>query len=187
MRRLLRRLRAHFTRRRDDVELAREMASHLALLEEEQRRRGLSPHEARHAARSAMDSVALVENLHRDARSLPWIEDALIDWQVAVRMLLASPGFAAVVVLTMALSIGATTTLFSLSYGVQMRPMPWPDADRVVRVFETRGGRAPRTIPNFQFPTTNHSQLPTPNLNVRLGVGNWEWLVVGRWQLGVIQ
>ena len=59
-------------------------------------------------------------------------------------MLLASPGFAAVVVLTMALSIGATTTLFSLSYGVLMRPMPWPDADRVVRVFETRGGRAPR-------------------------------------------
>jgi putative ABC transport system permease protein len=144
MRRFLHRLSAHFTRRRDDVELARELDSHLALLEEEHRRRGLAPHEARRAARSAMGSVALVENLHRDARSLPWIEDAFIDLRVAVRMLLVSPGFAAVVVLTMALGIGATTTLFSLSYGVLMRPMPWPDAERVVRVFETRGGRAPR-------------------------------------------
>ena len=144
MNRPVRRLIALFTRRRDDVELAREMTSHLALLEDEHRRRGLTEDAARLAARRAMGSVALVENLHRDARSFPWIEDALIDLRVAARMLLASPGFAAVVVLTMALSIGATTTLFSLSYGVLMRPMPWPDADRVVRVFETRGGRAPR-------------------------------------------
>jgi len=144
MTRFLRRFVSLFTHRHAEGELAREMASHLALLEDEYRRRGMTPDEARLAARSAMGSVALVENLHRDARSLPWIEDALIDLRVAARMLLASPGFAAVVVLTMALSIGATTTLFSLSYGVLMRPMPWPDADRVVRVFETRGGRAPR-------------------------------------------
>src|SRR5688572_17303043 len=123
MTRFLRRLISLFTRRRDDVELARELDSHLALLEEEHRRRGLSPHDAHRAARSAMGSVALVENLHRDARSFPWIEDAFIDLRVAVRMLLASGGFAAVVVLTMALSIGATTTLFSLSYGVLMRPL----------------------------------------------------------------
>ena len=120
------------------------MASHLALLEEEHRRRGLSPHDARLAARRAMGSVALAENLHRDSRSLPWIEDALIDLRIAVRMLAASPGFAAVVVLTMALSIGATTTLFSLVYGVLLRPLPWPDADRVVRLQETRGGHVPR-------------------------------------------
>jgi hypothetical protein len=45
-------------------------------------------------------------------------------------MLRHSPGFAAVVILTMALSIGATTTLFSVVYGVLMRPLPWPDPDR---------------------------------------------------------
>jgi putative ABC transport system permease protein len=144
MKRFFRRLMSPFTQRRDDTELAREVASHLALLEDDHRRRGLSPHEARLAARRAIGSIALTSDLHRDARSFPWIEDALIDLRIAARMLMAAPGFASVVVLTMALSIGATTTLFSLSYGVLMRPMPWPDADRVMRVFETRGGRTPR-------------------------------------------
>ena len=144
MKRFFRRLISLFSPTSAEADLAREMASHLALLEEEHRRRGLSPHEARLAARRAIGSIALTKNLHRDARTFPWIEDALIDLRVAARMLLAAPGFAAVVVLTMALSIGATTTLFSLSYGVLMRPLPWPDADRVVRVFETRGGRSPR-------------------------------------------
>ena len=144
LKRLIRRFMSLFTRRRADADLSREMASHLALLEDEHRRRGLSPHEARLAARRAMGSVALAKDLHRDARSFPWIEDALIDLRVGTRMLLAAPGFAAVVVLTMALSIGATTTLFSLVYGVLMRPLPWPDADRIVRLQETRGGRAGR-------------------------------------------
>src|SRR5437667_69022 len=42
----------------------------------------------------------------------------------------------------MALGIGATTTLFSVAYGVLLKPLPWPDADRLVRVSELRGGRA---------------------------------------------
>src|SRR5262245_37444588 len=108
--RFFRRLTSVFTHRQDEAELGREVASHLALLEEDQRRRGLTPEAARLAARRAMGSVALAKDLHRDARSFPWIEDALGDLRVAVRMLAAAPGFAAVVVLTMALSIAATTT-----------------------------------------------------------------------------
>lgn len=144
MRRFIARLLTLLRRRRADDELAREMTSHLALLEEEHRRRGLSADAARLAARRAMGSVALVTDRHRDARSFPWIEDAVADLRIACRMLLASPGFAAVVVFTMALGVGATTTLFSLSYGVLMRPLPWPESDRLVRVHETRGGRTPR-------------------------------------------
>src|SRR5262245_13783090 len=154
MRRSLRRFISLLTHRRDEADLSREMSAHLAMLEDEHRRRGLSADEARLAARRAMGSVALAQDLHRDARSFPWIEDARIDLRVAVRMLLASPGFAAVVVTTIALSIAATTTLFSLSYGVLMRPLPWPDADRLVRVFETRGGRSPRvplTVSNGSY------------------------------------
>ena len=55
------------------------MAAHLALLEEEHRRRGLSPDDARLAARRSIGSVALVQDIHRDARSLGWIEDVLSD------------------------------------------------------------------------------------------------------------
>ena len=53
-----------------------------------------------------------------------WLDDARQDLRFAARMLVRSPAFAAVVILTMAISIGATATLFSLAYGVLMRPLP---------------------------------------------------------------
>ena len=144
MRRFLLRLLNVFRQERAERELAREVDSHLALLEEEHVRRGVTPDQARAAARRAMGSVSLATDLHRDARSFVWIDDARRDLRFAARMLVRSPGFAAVVIFTMALSIGATTTLFSLAYGVLMRPLPWPEPDRLVRLQETRGGRVSR-------------------------------------------
>ena len=58
-----------------DREVDREIASHLALLEDEHRRRGLSPDHARLAARRALGSVALVKDQHRDSRSFAWLDD----------------------------------------------------------------------------------------------------------------
>ena len=66
------------------------------------------------------------------------------DARYAVRMLRQQPGVALVAMLTMALGIGATTTLFSVAYGVLLKPLPWPDAGRLVRVTEARGGREAR-------------------------------------------
>jgi putative ABC transport system permease protein len=142
--------------RRDPVEreLAREMDAHLALLEDEHVSRGMTREEAHLAARRAMGSVALAKDLHRDARSFAWLDDARQDLRFAMRMLVRSPAFAAVVIFTMALSIGATTTLFSLAYGVLMRPLPWPEPDRLVRLQETRGGqvsRVPWTMSNAAY------------------------------------
>ena len=151
MRRFIFRLLNVFRRDPAERELDREVASHLALLEDEHRRRGMTPEDARLAARRAIGSVALTKDLHRDARSFGWLDDARQDVRFAARMLVRSPGFAAVVIFTMALSIGATTTLFSLAYGVLMRPLPWPEPDRLVRLQETRGGsvsRVPWTMSN---------------------------------------
>ena len=112
------------------------------------------------AARRALGSVALTKDLHRDARSFIWLDDGRQDLRFAARMLLRSPGFAAVVILTMAISIGATTTLFSLAYGVLMRPLPWSEPDRLVRLQETRGGRIRacrgrfRTLPTWPGATS---------------------------------
>lgn len=144
MRRLILRLLNVFWREPAEHELAREMDAHLAMLEDEHLRRGLSRDEARLAARRSIGSVALTKDLHRDARSFAWLDDARQDVRFAARMLVRSPGFAAVVVFTMALSIGATTTLFSLAYGVLMRPLPWDEPDRLVRLQETRGGQVSR-------------------------------------------
>jgi putative ABC transport system permease protein len=154
MRHFLLRLFNVLRRHRVDDELDREVASHLTLLEDEHVRRGRTPNEARLAARRAKGSVALAKDLHRDARSFLWLDDARQDMRFAARMLVRSPGFAAVVILTMALSIGATTTLFSLAYGVLMRPLPWPEPDRLVRLQETRGGlvsRVPWTMSNAAY------------------------------------
>jgi predicted permease len=66
------------------------------------------------------------------------------DLRYAVRLLRRQPRHALLTILTMALGIGATTVLFSVTYGVLMKPLPWPNASRIVVLKETRGGSAPR-------------------------------------------
>ncbi|HEX3704913.1 MAG TPA: ABC transporter permease, partial [Vicinamibacterales bacterium] len=68
------------------------------------------------------------------------------DLRYGVRLVRRQPGFAAIATLTMALGIGATTMLFSVAYGVLLKPLPWHNADRLVRVIETRQGRSGRVI-----------------------------------------
>jgi putative ABC transport system permease protein len=66
------------------------------------------------------------------------------DIRYAARLLLRQPRFTLLAAATMALGIGATTTLFSITYGVLMKPLPWPAGDRIVVLKETRGGNPPR-------------------------------------------
>ena len=135
MRRILRRVLNVFRGERSDAEVTREIAAHLALLEDEYRRRGLSPDEARLAARRAMGSVAQAKDLHRDARTFAWIDDARRDVAHGVRSLRRTPGFTVVAVLTLALGIGATTAVFSVISALLLRPLPYPNADRLVQLF----------------------------------------------------
>ena len=72
----------------------------------------------------------------------------------AARLLLREPGYALIAALVIALGIGATTTLWSVTYGVLLKPLPWPQADRLVRLEERRGGRTgriPWTITNSTY------------------------------------
>src|SRR5688572_1063179 len=134
MARTLRRLLSLFTGSRDEAELSREMTSHLALLEDENRRRGMSADEARLAARRAMGSVALAKDLHRDARSFPWLEDLRRDLRHAARALRRAPGFTVVAVFTLGLGIGVNTTFFTIVNAICLRGLPIDEPDRVMFV-----------------------------------------------------
>jgi putative ABC transport system permease protein len=76
--------------------------------------------------------------------SNPWTRGFIQDVRYALRLLRRQAGFSLLVIGTMTAGIAATTLLFSVTYGVLMKPLPWPDADRLVRLDETRGGNRPR-------------------------------------------
>ena len=115
-------------------ELAREITAHLGLIEEEFRRRGATPEAAQVEARRLLGSVQRTTELHRDERSFPWIEDLRRDVRHAVRALGRTPGFTVVAVLTLALGIGATSAIFTVVNATLLKPLPYPDADRLVRL-----------------------------------------------------
>jgi predicted permease len=123
-----------------EPDLARQIESHRALLEEDYCRRGMTREEARLAARRAFDGLELTKDRHRDARSFIWLDDLRRDVQYAIRTLRRAPGFTIVVVLTLALGVGANTAIFSVVHAVLLRPLPYKDSGRLTRVWENVPG-----------------------------------------------
>jgi hypothetical protein len=119
-----------------DAELTRELQSDLELEEEEQRERGLSPEEARYAARRAFGNPALIREQTRAVWTWKWLEQLVRDLKYGTRTLFRSPGFSIVSVLVMALGIGATTSLFTIVRAVLLRPLPFRDPGNLVMLYE---------------------------------------------------
>src|SRR5689334_7263894 len=133
MRRWFLRLRNAVRSRRSGAEIERELSSRLALLEDEFKRRGLSDQEARRQALLALGGVEQTKELHRETRAFAWLEDLKRDLRYATRTLAKSPAFTATVVLILAIGIGANTAMFSVLNGVVLKPLNYPDADRIIR------------------------------------------------------
>jgi predicted permease len=130
-----------FGRRSAEREFDDEIAAHLDLLTEDYIRRGMSPTEARLAARRSFGGVAQVKETQRELRGLPQIEVLWADTRFSMRTLAKTPGFTLVAVLTLALGIGVSTTVFSAFNAVALKPLPVADPGSVVRLerwFESR-------------------------------------------------
>jgi putative ABC transport system permease protein len=132
-----------FRPHRAEPDLAREIAAHLALLEDDFQRRGLSPEDAPLAARRVFGGVEQTKDRHRDARSFAWLDDARRDLLYAARTLRRSPGFAATAILTLALGIGANTAIFSLINTLILRQLPVRHPEQLVEFLSLYPGDPP--------------------------------------------
>src|SRR5712664_1042152 len=140
-----------FSRRRLFNDLSEEIQAHLEEKIEELVASGMPRKEATAAARREFGNVTLIEEDSRAAWQWPSIESFFADVRYGARMLRRSPGPTAVMVFTLALAIGATTAIFSVVYGVLLRPLPFTDANRIMAVFEVNstGGWSHLADPNF--------------------------------------
>src|SRR5690242_12567667 len=131
---VLRKLGSLFRKERLDSDLDAELASHLELAAEEQRRNGLSPQEARRQAMLQLGGVEQSKEEHRDARGLPSLDSVMQDLRYAARPLWRDFGFAIFTVLIIGLGVGASSTVFSVLNGILVRPLPFKDPARLVWV-----------------------------------------------------
>jgi predicted permease len=136
----LRRFLALFRRAKLDREMAEEMAAHLEREAEQNLARGLPPEEAHYAARRAFGGLDQLQERERDARGFRWLDDAWRDGRYGARALRKSPGFSAATITILALGIGGVTAMFSTLYTVMIRPLPYPEPDRLVLGRATFGG-----------------------------------------------
>src|SRR5262245_1695318 len=140
-----------FTRRWWDAERARELEAYLAIETDENIARGMTPVEARAAARRKLGNVTRIREEIYDMNSVSLLETVRLDLRDAVRQLRRRPLVTALGFLLLTIGLGASAAAFSIVYGVFARPLPYPDAARLLVLWdETAGRREQLSYPDFQ-------------------------------------
>jgi len=121
---------------REERELQEEIETHISMDIARRVADGTDPDEARRLATKAFGSTLHVKEQVRSERGFRWLEQIVHDLRYAARRLRRSPGFTVAVVLTLALGIGATTTVYTVVDHVLIRALPFPDSDRLVQVVQ---------------------------------------------------
>jgi len=136
LRRTVRALAGLLRSRRVEREMEDEIAAHLEMAERDALARGLPPEEARRAARLAFGGVQQVREAHRERRGFARLEMLARDARYGLAAIGRAPGFSAVVIGVLALGIGANLAMFSVLDAVLLKPLPFPEPDRIVRIWD---------------------------------------------------
>lgn len=142
------RLVALFTGDRADAQLRDELESHLEIATDEWLRRGMSPTEARRRALLETGGITGGVEAVREQRGIAWLESLGADVRYALRALRLRPGFTMIVLITLALGIGANAAMFTIVNAVVIRPLPFPDPDRIVSVSVSDQGTDRQVLPD---------------------------------------
>jgi len=121
-----------FHKQEVDEQLDQEVSSYLEMLTEEKIAEGMGRGQAARAANIELGGSDQVKEHVREVRAGAWLETLAQDLRFGMRMGIHNPGFSALVVLTLALGIGANTAIFSVVYGVLLRPLPYADGAKLV-------------------------------------------------------
>jgi putative ABC transport system permease protein len=134
LRRLFAKVRGLFGAREADFDS--ELIEHLNLLTERYVRQGMTPEDARQAARRQFGNTTLLQEDRREMQTVAAIDAFVRDLRYAARTLRRNPAFAGAIVLTLALGIGANTAIFSVYDAVLLKPLPYGDPERIVMLWE---------------------------------------------------
>jgi putative ABC transport system permease protein len=133
--------------RKRDADLERELRSDIELEEEQQRENGLSPEEAHYVARRAFGNATLIREQTHEAWGWAPFERFCQDVRYAFRQFGRKPGFVIASLITLALGMGATTTIYSIADSLFFRPLPYANSPRIVQIWNTFAPRGMMEIP----------------------------------------
>src|SRR5688572_6158897 len=146
------RLSASFRGRRAEADLAREVNAHLQLLQERFVAEGMSPEEARFAAKRAFGNIEQTKELQRDARSFRWLTGWTLELRLGVRMLIRYPGLTVVGGLAMAFAILVGASAFEVVKRVTDPVLPLPDGEDIVGLtYWERGENVRKPASSYDF------------------------------------